>query len=68
MMHALINRLIFDWTVWRLRQRLLRASPALREVEARERAARASHKAVKPLWAERSRLVHAELAREVGRH
>lgn len=66
-MHALIQRLIFDWHVWRLRQKLLRASPALREIEAREKAARKAHKSVKHLRAERSRIVHAELAREVGR-
>jgi hypothetical protein len=67
MMRSLINRLCFDWTVWRLRRKLLRASPALREIETRERAARVAHKAVKPIRAERSKLIHDELAREVGR-
>lgn len=66
-MHALIERMVFDWTVWRLKRKLLRASPALREIEAQERAARRRHKAVRGLAAERSRIVHAQLAREIGR-
>lgn len=66
-MRSLINRMIFDWTVWRLRRKLLRISPALREIDTRERVAHARHKPVKPLRAERSRLIHAELARGVGR-
>lgn len=67
-MRSLINRILFDWSVWRLRRKLLRMSPALREIDAKERAARSKHKPVKQYQAERSRLLHAELAREVGRH
>lgn len=66
-MRALVSRLLFDWAVWRLKRRLLAQSPAIRDLDARERAARKAHKAVRGIHAERSRLMHAELAREVGR-
>lgn len=66
-MRALISRLLFDWTVWRLKRKLMRSSPILREIDTRERAARAKHRPVKPLIVERSRIVHDKLAREVGR-
>ena len=66
-MHSFISKLLFDWTVWRLRRKLLRCTPALRDIEAREREARAKHCPVKSIMLERSKIVHDELAREVGR-
>jgi hypothetical protein len=66
-MRSLIGRMIFDWIVWRTRQKLYRACPELRDVDARERAARRQHRPVLGIMAERRRLIHAELSREVGR-
>jgi hypothetical protein len=66
-MRALISRLLFDWTVWRTKRRLYRACPELRVVDDLERAARRQHRPVLGIMAERRRLIHAELSREVGR-
>ena len=66
-MHALINRMIFDWLVWRTKRKLYRANPKLRELDVEERAARKAHRGVRAIAAERSRIVHQQLAREVGR-
>ena len=63
----MIAKLIFGWNVWRLKRKLLRSSPVLRDIDARERAARRAHRAVKPIMLERSRIVHADLARSIGR-
>lgn len=66
-MRSLWNRVLFDWTVWRLKRKLLRSSPVLREIDAKERAARKAHRSTRAITAERSRIVHQQLAREVGR-
>ena len=66
-MHSFISKLIFDWTVWRLSRKQLRAKPRLRELQDRIREAKANHRPVRYLEAERSRLVHADLARSLGR-
>lgn len=65
-MRSLINRILFGWEVWRLKRRMLRASPALREIDKREREARRNHRAVLPIIEERRRLLHARLSREIG--
>ena len=65
-MHALINRILFDWLVWRTKRKLFRACPELRDLDAEERAARKAHRGVRAITAERSRIVHQQLAREVG--
>jgi hypothetical protein len=66
-MRALIARLAFDWTMWRLKRKLIRSSPIIRDLDAEERAARKAHRGVRAIAAERSRIVHQQLAREVGR-
>ena len=66
-MHALINRMIFDWLVWRTKRKLYRARPDLRDIDAKIRAARKAHRSTHAFTAERSRIVHQQLAREVGR-
>lgn len=66
-MPALVRKLLFDWRVWLLRRKLLRTFPELREIDDLERKARRGHKAVRHLVAARSRIVHAKLARELGR-
>ena len=62
---AYIKRALHAWNVWRVRQRLYRACPALRDVDASERAALRAHRPVRPIRAERRYLMHALLAREV---
>lgn len=52
---------------WRFQQRRYRACPELRSLDQSERAARRAHKPVKPFRQQRSKLLHAELARE-ARH
>jgi len=66
-MRSLIRRLLFDWDLWRAKRKLFRACPELVAIEAEERAARKGHRRIRELSAERSRIVHQQLAREVGR-
>lgn len=66
-MRALINRVVFDFIVWRLKRKLLRSIPALRANDAQIREERRHHHQTRALMAERRRLIHAELARGVGR-
>lgn len=67
-MRSLVSRMLFDWTMWRLKRKLLRLSPTIRAIDAEQRAARKAHRRHSHLAAKRSRLIHAELARELGRH
>lgn len=66
-MRSLVSRMLFDWTMWRLKRKLLRLSPTIRAIDAEERAARKAHGRTRELAAARSRIVHQQLAREVGR-
>lgn len=66
-MRSLWNRVIFDFIVWRAKQKLYRVNPKLRDLDAEERAARKAHRSVRAIAAERSRIVHQRLARELGR-
>lgn len=66
-MRSLINRILFDWTVWQTKRRLFRACPELREIDKREREARRQHRPVVPIIEERRRLLHARLTREIGK-
>lgn len=65
-MRSLIRRLLFDWTLWRAKRKLYRAQPELKALADEERAARKAHRSVRAIAAERSRIVHQQLAREVG--
>lgn len=65
---AYIRRCVASWRAWRTTQRLYRAMPELREIDRRAAKARLGHKPVRKIVAERQRAIHAELAREVGRH
>jgi hypothetical protein len=62
---AYIARAIRAWNVWRVRERFYRAMPELRAIDREERARKRKHKPVRDLRQQRSKLLHAELAREV---
>lgn len=66
-MRSLILRMLFDWDMWRAKRKLFRACPELVAIAAEERAARKGHRRTRELTAERARIVHQQLAREVGR-
>lgn len=48
-----VSRAIRSWMEWRTKARLYRASPVLRLLDAKERQARAAHKAGRPIQRQR---------------
>lgn len=65
-MRALIEKALFAFEVWRLKRKLFRVSPALREIDRLEREAKRRHKSSGLLAREHRRLVHDQLVREIG--
>ena len=61
-----VRRAFASWQSWRVQQRLYRAFPELRDIDAQERAARASHKPVRPIQRQRQALMTDMLRRSVG--
>jgi hypothetical protein len=63
---AYIRRAIDAWQAWRTRERIYRAMPERRALDAAIAKGRKDHLPVAPLLDERRRMLHEELKREVG--
>jgi len=63
----MISRVLYEYTICRLKKKHRAQDYRIRELDSKERAARRDHRATRPYEAERSRIVHQRLARELGR-